>query len=314
MADTQPPAYKELTLRQLRSFCETARLGSFASAAAALDLSHATVLEQVHALERTLGTKLVETHGRGCDLTAAGRLLTELAGPAIEKIATLRERFQEALTQASQSLIVATTPRILHEELSECAATFLARMPKASFSFVEMHDVDILAAIERRDADIGFTPSRPDSNSPTLIAQLAYHLEFRVVTPEDHPLSKLPIISPKDLTLYPIVNAPGAYSAAVTEAMMDRLHGQSSQPHFQVRANYASSIRRFVSLGMGVALLLAHATAPPQPGFFEAPLRDHFGEVPVYAISRRGAYLPQTATDFIQQVQLRYLSAESRRV
>src|SRR2546428_11145744 len=72
-------AYKEMTLQQLRSFCETARLGSFSAAAAALGLSHPTVWKQVHALEREFGAQLVKPFGRGCQLTEAGRVLAELA-------------------------------------------------------------------------------------------------------------------------------------------------------------------------------------------------------------------------------------------
>ena len=62
----RPPgnhAYKEITLQQLRSFCETILRGSFTAAAAALDLAHPTVWKQVHGLEHRLGVKLVEPHG-----------------------------------------------------------------------------------------------------------------------------------------------------------------------------------------------------------------------------------------------------------
>src|SRR5438445_84677 len=49
-------SYKELTLQQLRSLCETADQGSFIGAARALGLSQPTVWKQVHALEVRLIT------------------------------------------------------------------------------------------------------------------------------------------------------------------------------------------------------------------------------------------------------------------
>ncbi len=52
-------SYKEGRLQQLRSFCETARLGSLAAAAQALGLAEPTVWEQVHALERQFAAKPV---------------------------------------------------------------------------------------------------------------------------------------------------------------------------------------------------------------------------------------------------------------
>ena len=43
--------YKELSFQQLRSFVETARLGTLSGAADFLGLTHPTVWMQVHALE-----------------------------------------------------------------------------------------------------------------------------------------------------------------------------------------------------------------------------------------------------------------------
>src|SRR5260370_1122989 len=113
-------SYKELTLQQLRSLCETARQGSFVAAAKALDLSQPTVWKQVHALERKFGTKLVDPHGRGCALTAAGRLLVEMIGPAVESMATIHERFRAAWADEGEQLTVAVTPRMLLDEMASC--------------------------------------------------------------------------------------------------------------------------------------------------------------------------------------------------
>ena len=61
--------YKELTSQQLRSFYESARLGSFSEAARHLGLAHPTVWEQVRALEGHLGKELFESRGRRLHLT-----------------------------------------------------------------------------------------------------------------------------------------------------------------------------------------------------------------------------------------------------
>ena len=84
-------AYKEITLLQLRSFCETVRLGSLTAAADSLGLARPTVWEQVHALEHHLGMQLVEPHARGCQSTEAGRFLAEMAGPLVTGISSLKQ-------------------------------------------------------------------------------------------------------------------------------------------------------------------------------------------------------------------------------
>ena len=52
MGKNQVHRYKELRLGQLRAFCECVRYHSFTAAARALGLSHASIWQQIRALER----------------------------------------------------------------------------------------------------------------------------------------------------------------------------------------------------------------------------------------------------------------------
>ena len=122
-------AYKEMTLQQLRSFCETARLGSFKAAATSLALSQPTVWAQVHALERQFGVKLVEPYGRGCRLTSLGNALLEHAAPLLEGIGTLRQSLIDCQSATDAHVTVATTPRILSEDWPEAVDAFEKRWP-----------------------------------------------------------------------------------------------------------------------------------------------------------------------------------------
>src|SRR5689334_11264950 len=104
-------AYKEITLQQLRSFCETVHLGSLSAAAGSLGLAHPTVWKQVHALERHFGLKLVESHTRGCRPTEAGRALAGLASPLVTGIDSLKQMLQETSPPADSFLTIAATQR-----------------------------------------------------------------------------------------------------------------------------------------------------------------------------------------------------------
>ena len=69
--------YKDLSLQQLRSFCEVCRTGGYAAAARGLLLTTPAVWEQLKALERHFGLTLLERHGSGVrpTLHVASRLL-----------------------------------------------------------------------------------------------------------------------------------------------------------------------------------------------------------------------------------------------
>src|SRR5262245_17324362 len=145
---TKSRAYKDTTAQQLRSFHETARLGSFSAAADALGLANPTVWQQVRALERELGTCLLEPQGRGCRLTDDGALLAELVGPLVSGIASLKRRFLEARGHQTTRLVVATTPRILAEDLPECVVEFRRRYPQVSLTLKEMWDEEVHDSVE----------------------------------------------------------------------------------------------------------------------------------------------------------------------
>ena len=102
----KPPAYKDITLGQLRSFCETARRGSLTAAASALRLAHPTVWKQVHALEKAFGRPLIEPHARGCRLTEAGEVLLRLAAPNVFDLDGIRTRLDEELRMVDVRITV----------------------------------------------------------------------------------------------------------------------------------------------------------------------------------------------------------------
>jgi DNA-binding transcriptional LysR family regulator len=68
-----------LDLRQLRHFVEVVRHRNYAQAAQSLGLSQPTLSRSVQALERQLGTRLLDRGRRGAELTPVGRLLFERA-------------------------------------------------------------------------------------------------------------------------------------------------------------------------------------------------------------------------------------------
>src|ERR671929_1421087 len=68
-----------LDVRRLRVLREVAARGSFSAAAEALAYTQSAVSQQIAALEREAGTRLVDRSARGVRLTDAGRALVEHA-------------------------------------------------------------------------------------------------------------------------------------------------------------------------------------------------------------------------------------------
>jgi DNA-binding transcriptional LysR family regulator len=301
-------AYKDITFQQLRSFYETARLGSLSAAAASLGMSQPTVSQQVHALERQLGDQLVEPFGRGSRLTEAGKLLAELIGPPVQSIASLKETYHNARGQLRPRLVVAASPRIVTEDLPECLRAFSQRYPRAHLTIREYRREQIPAAVEACEADLGFTgihstqDSDPWAYSPWLECEPWYELNTILVTPRDHPLARKRSVQPRDLVGYPLVNSPAGVPDQFAKAILDKL-GVFREQSSCIEATLAAAIYRFVELGFGIGLVGQTPGRPVPANVHVRDMSQHFGRQIVYLIRRRHAPPSEAALAFAEMIK-----------
>jgi DNA-binding transcriptional LysR family regulator len=308
-------SYKDLTFQQLRSFCETVRLGGFAAAARALDLARPTVWQQVHALERRYGVKLVEPYARGCKLTEAGRMLAGFAGQLVAGVESLDRTFQTALARTTRRLVVATTPRILVEDLPDCIRAFERRWPDVQLTLLELRINEVATAVESGQADIGLgvvldpdipytTSGRADElhrTTPWLTFEPVYQLERILIMPLGHPLARLRTIRLRHLRDYPLVNAPSSFADEIVRLALERI-GAFVRPR-RVEVFYGTAIKRYVEMGYGLGLTLRVPSFPSDPRFHERSMRRDFALTTVYAAWRRGALQSPEQRDFVEQVK-----------
>jgi DNA-binding transcriptional LysR family regulator len=300
--------YKELTSQQLRSFYESARLGSFSEAARHLGLAHPTVWEQVRALEGHLGKELFESRGRRLHLTAAGKILFELAGPLVLGMASLPQRFEEGTSDHEVRLAVASTPRIVAEDLPESIKTFCNQYPRVRLSLHEVGDEHVTEMVSAGEADLGLTGGRataasgPWGHSPWLASEPVYELDVVLITPKKHPLARRRSIRPEDLRGYPLVNALDAFPDPAVMAVLDKADVLLDHQH-RISAFFATTTCRYVELGFGIGLVVAQPHKKPRPNLHERVMTRFFGKVKVYAWRRKGAPSDSSTDAFLATVR-----------
>jgi molybdate transport repressor ModE-like protein len=311
-SSTHRRAYKEVRLQQLRSFCETARLGSLAGAAESLGLAQPTVWEQVHALEREFAAQLVEPHGRGCRLTEAGRVLAELAAPLVAGVDALKRNFERTRTQVETWLTLASTQRVLAEDLPTVLQEFTRRQPHVHVRFRELGGFEVAAAVEAREADIGLTVQRPaNPPSPWLTFQPAYELEPYLISPKDHPLARRRTVRPQDLRGYPLINRPREGFADLSiAAILEKLGVFEDQPP-RIEASYSTVIRQYVEAGFGIGIVPAVPGRRASATLHERPMGRYFGRVTVNLAWRKGALEQESLQAFV--ATLREVLGRARR-
>ncbi|MEP0941670.1 MAG: LysR substrate-binding domain-containing protein [Rhizobiaceae bacterium] len=114
------------SLTSLRAFAAAAEYRNLTRAAEVLNVTHSAISQQIRALERRLGARLIMRGQHGITLTSQGEYLSAGLLAAFASMASLTESLSEA--EAARPLLVSVTPMF--------ASAFL--MPRLS-AFIEAH-------------------------------------------------------------------------------------------------------------------------------------------------------------------------------
>ena len=292
-------AYKDITLQQLRSFCETVRMGSLTAAADSLGLARPTVWKQVHALERHLGMKLLEPHARGCRPTESGTALVKLASPMVTGIGSRLQRGAGAtLTTVESHVRLAATSWLFLDDMPPCARNLEHRFPHARLTLNEMNVDQVPAAVRSELADLGFAASGAVVDETWLVYEPATNsTSFSL----HRQITHLPASGGSARPIWRIMHWSISSSFADPEICqrLEKLRLAQTQPR-RVEASSYAAIRRYVALGYGIGLVAVSVLHQRDPSFHERSMSHELGRLMVYSIQRRGALQGEAHREFLK--------------
>src|SRR5215210_644308 len=123
--------------RRVLTFREVARLGSFSEAARALSLTQPAVSQQVAALERQAGAKLLERGPGGLTLTPAGTLLLEHADVVADRLELASGQLAELAGEAACRLRIGAFPSALATRVPAALARLTVERPGVNAEVAE---------------------------------------------------------------------------------------------------------------------------------------------------------------------------------
>ena len=123
-----------LDVRRMRVLREVAQRGSFSAAADSLAYTQSAVSQQIAALEREAGTRLVERNARGVRLTDAGRALVEHADAILARLADAEAELEAIAGLRGGRLRMAAFPSAGATIMPEAIARFRDRHPAVELS------------------------------------------------------------------------------------------------------------------------------------------------------------------------------------
>ncbi|MGF1526723.1 MAG: LysR family transcriptional regulator [Candidatus Competibacterales bacterium] len=242
------------TFRQLEVFLTVARQGSFTRAAESLGLSQPTVSMQIKKLSDEVGLALFESHGKGMQLTEAGRALEATCREifdALDRFAMTVTNLQ-GLRAGSLKLAIVNTAKYI---IPLILGAFCQRYPDIDAQ-IEITDRERLLTrlVEHRD-DLYIVSQPPQRDDVKSVAFMANPLV--IVAPMDHPLTRRALISPGVIAQEPfLLREQGSGTRRAVERFF-----QSRGFALKVRMTLANNegIKQAVIGGLGIAALSRHA-------------------------------------------------------
>lgn len=304
MAPVKRRSYKDLSLTQLRTFCEVCRLGRYTAVAQERMLTVPAVWEQMQALERHYAVRLLERHGNGVRPTAAGSQLLELVRPHLAGIDSSKEFVQQREGALPAQLTLATNLRVLAQEISLGMRAFQARYPQIRLRVLYTGN-DVEQRVLSGAADVGLTLELgPDD--PRLTATVyapAGEIDYLLVTPPRHPLLRRRALHLRHIIEYRLVLGDAvAYSRHRVQEVLHR-HALEQAASVAVETSSDEYTLSCVRAGLGVGITIGTGRGHFYRDLGVRVLRRWFGTARVGFLWKRGAHVPVLQHELAESIR-----------
>ena len=256
-----------LDVKRMRVLREVANRGSFSAAAEALSFTQSAVSQQVAALEREVGTTLLERGPRGVRLTDAGRTLVSHADAILARIECAEDDLAALAGLRGGRLRLACFQSAGATMVPRAVAEFHTRHPEVELSMVEAEPEDAQERLRSGDIDLALVYDfEPVPGTLGQDLELTHLIDdcYDAVLAKDHKLAGRRRLKLADLAGEPWIAATKACGCRpLTErACLDA----GFQPHVAFEADETMAGQALVASGVGVTIFPRLALNPLHPG------------------------------------------------
>jgi DNA-binding transcriptional LysR family regulator len=276
-----------LDVRRLQALRELDRHGTIAAAADALNLTASAVSQQLAALERDVGRRLLEPHGRGVRLTPAAGILLEHADVLFAQLERL-DADLEADAAAGGHVRVAAFPTAVAGLVAPAAREL--RHAGIELAVTESEAPDSFRRLAAREADVVVSMEHagaPQADDPRTYRRDLVADVMDAALPADHPLAARTGLSLRSLRAEPWVLPPVGWTC--DEVVTAACQASGFTPRAAHRAGDWVATLALVSAGLGISVLPRLARVQAPPNVVIRPLRGEPPRRQLFAACHRGA-------------------------
>jgi molybdate transport repressor ModE-like protein len=247
----EPDRWLGIELRHFLALEAVSREGSFGKAATTLGYTQSAVSQQIAALERIVGQRLVERPGgpKPVTLTEAGRLLLRHADAIAARVAAAQADLTALGEGQAGTLSVGVFQSVGQRILPELMRRYLRSWPQVKVSLTESaNDEDLLTQVERGDLDLTFS-DLPLTDGPFESVELLRD-PYVLVVAADSPLADRDApITIREVAELDLIGHKHCRTIKQLEANVRR------PLHFVFRSDHNQTVQALVASGVGSALV-----------------------------------------------------------
>ena len=300
-AETLRFYYKGNRPRQLRAFCTIAKLGTLSRAAEALFLSQPTISLQLAALEKELGTRLIERRRRRVVLTREGQVLYELAQPLVDGLEDIDRQFRArtANLEGGELHIAAGTSTIQYL-LPPLVRAFRERHPQVRLQLHNVTGRDGLALLRSDEVDFAVGSMLDVPRDLGYEPVQAY--DPLLIMPPDHPLAARSEIRLEDLSPYGLILPP---QRLTTYRLVDLIFQQRKVPYrVAIEVGGWEVIKQYVAMGLGISIVTGICIGEADHARLAVRnMSAYFPQRSYGVVVRKGKYLSPEARAFVDLIR-----------
>jgi DNA-binding transcriptional LysR family regulator len=246
-------------LKHLRVFKEVAERGSFSAAAEALNYSQPAVSQQIAALERAAGARLVERAPRGIHLTEAGRALLGHTEAVLARLAEAEAELEAINGVRAGRVRLASFPTGGASLIPPATAAFGERYPGVELVLSMAEAAESRELLRTGEVDIALlleSGFEPDSQNERIERIPLLEDPMYVALPVDHPLAGKRSVKLAELADETWMCGSHTSSSCPDAAIFLRAcHEAGFEPRIALENDDYAAIQAFVAAGVGVALI-----------------------------------------------------------
>lgn len=274
--------------RRVLTFRAVAHERSFSRAARELALSQPAVSNQVAALEREIGARLLEREPGGLRLTREGEILLEHADAIAERFQLAQAQLRAAAQGDRARLRIGAFPTALAALVPGAIARVRLQHPETQVTVDEGSDENLPTRVRSGELHVAVSfqdAAEPRHEPPGVERRDLFREQFRVALAPDHPLAERREVRLAEL-------ATEDWTAAAPDGLIvHACRAAGFEPHLVSITHDQLAIRGLISRGLAVTLVPELLADP----FQDLALRPIAGAGPsrdVYALLPPGGRHP----------------------